>query len=471
MLRREKTEKGQTLIIIMFGLVALLGFAALSIDGGMFLSNRRMAQNTADMAAFAGAGEVLSMIQLLPASALNCDNFAVGSANWTAVTDKAIASAASNGHTIDADITDGNGVEVICNAGAEKYVEVHVEVSAETNKSLIYLFFEGPLVNQVEAMTRVWPFSPGLGGASIVALKETCTRLDANNWDGGVTIAGEADVAIQGGGIVSNACLNTLGSTGSITVTTGNITYSEDSTWTNEGGKTISPAPATTGDTVFILAPSLAAACSSLPTYGNVIPGGSPADAETVITPGNYNNIEIANGRKLYMYPGLYCISGYFKAKGGAVLADWDAAYPADPTITPPASPGVTIFMPETAGTFYTAGTSHVVLTAQDPYCELSDSCEGEAIGGLLLVYLPSYVSDGENSTKVTLQGDATSTYEGTVLAPNTYIDIGGSSSLASVYGVQAIGESVNIRGSTDITLVYDPSKVYSLRGNLSLMK
>ena len=52
----RKTESGQILVILTVGIVMLLGFAALAIDGGMYYSDRRYDQNAADNAALAGAG-------------------------------------------------------------------------------------------------------------------------------------------------------------------------------------------------------------------------------------------------------------------------------------------------------------------------------------------------------------------------------------------------------------------------------
>ena len=52
---KNKHEKGQAIIIIAFAIVVLVGFAALAIDGGRVLSDRRHAQNAADTAAYAAA--------------------------------------------------------------------------------------------------------------------------------------------------------------------------------------------------------------------------------------------------------------------------------------------------------------------------------------------------------------------------------------------------------------------------------
>jgi len=54
---RNNSQKGQALILIAFGIVALIGFTALAVDGGRVFSDRRNAQNAADTAALAAALE------------------------------------------------------------------------------------------------------------------------------------------------------------------------------------------------------------------------------------------------------------------------------------------------------------------------------------------------------------------------------------------------------------------------------
>jgi len=51
----KHTESGQALVLLVLGLVGLLGFTAVAIDGGQMYSQQRRAQNTADNAALAAA--------------------------------------------------------------------------------------------------------------------------------------------------------------------------------------------------------------------------------------------------------------------------------------------------------------------------------------------------------------------------------------------------------------------------------
>jgi Flp pilus assembly protein TadG len=55
-----KTEKGQALILIAFGIVAILSLTALAIDGGNAFADRRHAQNAVDNAALSAALAILS---------------------------------------------------------------------------------------------------------------------------------------------------------------------------------------------------------------------------------------------------------------------------------------------------------------------------------------------------------------------------------------------------------------------------
>jgi Flp pilus assembly protein TadG len=60
--RSVRTERGQALIIMVFGMIALLAIAGLAIDGGTVLMERRHAQNAADAAALAGTRELARAI-------------------------------------------------------------------------------------------------------------------------------------------------------------------------------------------------------------------------------------------------------------------------------------------------------------------------------------------------------------------------------------------------------------------------
>lgn len=57
-----KNERGQAMILLVFGILVLLAFTGLAVDGGRMYSGRRQSQNAADAAALAGARELAELI-------------------------------------------------------------------------------------------------------------------------------------------------------------------------------------------------------------------------------------------------------------------------------------------------------------------------------------------------------------------------------------------------------------------------
>src|SRR6266545_3415494 len=65
----SRSERGQTLIMFVMGIVAFVGFVAMTIDVGLIFEGRRGEQNAADAAALAGASA-------LPSNATNARQLA-----------------------------------------------------------------------------------------------------------------------------------------------------------------------------------------------------------------------------------------------------------------------------------------------------------------------------------------------------------------------------------------------------------
>ena len=73
--RRDRSQSGQILILLVLALAGILGFTALAIDGAVVYSDRRIAQNGADAASISGAQAVTEDLLALGenASYLNWD--------------------------------------------------------------------------------------------------------------------------------------------------------------------------------------------------------------------------------------------------------------------------------------------------------------------------------------------------------------------------------------------------------------
>lgn len=72
--KRKDREHGQALIVLAFGLLALVAFAGLAIDGGRLYAQRRQTQNAADAAALAGARELAEFISTCASADTTNDN-------------------------------------------------------------------------------------------------------------------------------------------------------------------------------------------------------------------------------------------------------------------------------------------------------------------------------------------------------------------------------------------------------------
>jgi uncharacterized membrane protein len=176
MFGKLKEEKGQAMVLLVLAFIVLLGFTALAIDGGMVYSDRRTSQNAADAASLAGAGEAGAQIRLAGAAAIkenwNCAMFTSGSV-WTAITQAAISSAANNSFTISALSTtpgpsDIDYVYVLCNpkTPGPPYLDVQVKIKKQTETSFAHFVYSGPLENQVDAVSRVYPPPPKVKAAA-----------------------------------------------------------------------------------------------------------------------------------------------------------------------------------------------------------------------------------------------------------------------------------------------------------------
>jgi hypothetical protein len=181
---KRRSERGQAIVLIAMAIVGLVGFTALSVDGGFAYADQRQAQNAADTAALSSA---LAKVR--------------GNSAWATIGQSL---AAANGY-------DNNGttntVTVISPptsgpyTGNSEYIQV-------TITSLVDTFF-APVVgveqvtNVVEAVarakppTRVIPFD----GAAVVGLNPSNSgcAFDSGN-------SGAVRWILKGGGIFSNGC-------------------------------------------------------------------------------------------------------------------------------------------------------------------------------------------------------------------------------------------------------------------------
>ncbi|MGB9800717.1 MAG: pilus assembly protein TadG-related protein [Thermanaerothrix sp.] len=446
----RRSERGQIIILLALALVGLLVVAALATDGAQIYTHRRYVQNVADAASLSGGGAALNFMELRSGNNRNVtyDTFSCSSPKvqqaMAIALNQAVAQAAALGYSglETNNPATRHGVVVTCNSQPyNKYLRVKVVLTSQVNTSFLRLIGIDQLTTTNVAETEIWPRHNIGWGNAIVSLKETCGQ---NN--GGVFIDGTSEIDIEQGGIHSNSCLEANG-TVDVEVSGGGITL-YDSAARIVGNASLNPTPLgsqprLTVDLPNITCPTGSAQSVSVSNNDNV-----------TLNPGNYSQIKMTGGT-LSFNPGLYCLSGDFEVNGGTV-----EGY------------GVTFYLK--SGGVRINGKAVVKLMAPNAY----DNDEG--YNGLL-IYLPP-----ENTSEVIIVGNSDSLFSGTILAPASSVEIGGTATTGTLtdcrktdltncdavtFATQVIGGFVKTHGNAPTEIVYDENANASVAGRMSLIK
>jgi hypothetical protein len=436
-LKRKKGEEGQVLAFLAICFVVLLGFAALAIDGGMVYSDRRHAQNAADASSLAGGSSAAHFMRThnVNYNAFICGTGGIVSTQYAAET-AAISQAAISNYVIDNDISDKHGVSVACEitdlgSYEDKHLDVITNITRDTATNFAHLVYAGPLRNEVEAIARIYPPAPLAFGKAIIALNGA--GCSGNN--NGVIFSGSSATTVTGGGVWSNGCLTGNGTSFTVTVNNGGVGYAGSSSGTLTN---INPSPQNIH--------------SPLPEYSTVVnePDCSglpnrtaPGSGDTTIQPGVYDRIKWTGGA-LSMSPGLYCIIGSqgVDISGGSLNGN-----------------GVTIFVVN-GGVTINGNVSPVDLRAP---VETPDPAP--AIPGILV-----YLANGNTET-VSITGNSTSFYLGTVYAPDGDLFFSGASGTNPTFNTQLIGNNVEVSGGATIDINFHDDENYEKPPYMDLLK
>jgi len=410
----KTTEKGQALILIAFIAVVLFAFAGLAIDGSMAFSDERHAQNAADTSALAGA---LAKIR---------------GNDWNTL---ARARATSNGYNnngtsnvVDVYLcSDANATCTALPAGAlpAEYIQVRITSTVQTYFARVVGRTE--FVNQVNAVAHAVPGyrTSTFGGNAIVALSTgSCPAFD---YGGGAT------TTVTGSGIfvnsrcdgtgsynASNQALNSSSNNTSLTVPCFSIV----------GGATVRPSSLiSTGGCTSSTNNPAAYIPNPLTIYQKTnIPCGPAATYNaTTLNPGSYSGA-FPPGGQTSMNPGIYCIDAgnqSFSLAGGQTLT----------------GSNVLIYMKSGNVNWTSGGIQISAMQGVNPEYD-----------GLLL-----YLAQG-NCDDVSITGNGTSRYVGTILAPCSLVKLAGGSSTGNqnVLENQIIADRVQLSGNNSLNINYN---------------
>jgi hypothetical protein len=439
------SERGQAIILLIFGVIGLLGAAALAIDGGQLYSNRRHAQNTVDTASFSGALVVANAGASAPSFAL--PGGTEGEAR-TAVGNRVD----ENGYDYGSDpmVTfDPNSNSHVDISGphfddANVYYLVQVTMTTELPTAFAHLVFGGPLETTVTSTARAKPSQTFFYGQAVVGLSTDDCKA--------VWFQGSAETTIDGGGVFSNAdpvggCPSAEKSgSGDLIILDGEATSVGDFNEQGSGemcADTASPCTPLVPDEgaepqQFAALPT--PDCSGL---------ANRTDGGAVLEPGIYDEI-IMNGDTT-LNPGMYCITG---ANGLQINGSAEVT-------------GLGVFFFLADGNVQVNGNAEVDLTAPT---DLTDA-SGNQWGGMLM-YM-AYDNDGT----ISLNGSGDTTYTGTIFAPSPPANpsdykckLNGNSDDIG-YNTQIICYTVQVTGNNDLNITYEEEQNFQLPPTVDLFE
>lgn len=436
------SERGQALIIIVFAVVALIGFTALAIDGGMVYSDRRHAQSASDAASLAGGGFAALSMENYNISERNfdCDRPDLNPANTdtNSLVNKAITTAVNRALSNDysnaqVDVT----VECVDDGlppKDEKYLDFTTTIVRETKTALIHFVYNGPAINQVEATVRVRPRTPNALGNAIVALKPGMCSGNQN----GVILGGSSTTMVKGGSIFSNGCLKCNGSGNSHTVIVEppeGIFYVGESEGCS-AGELSPPAqdyPEEMDEEFYDWPEPDCSIYDGQPTLT------MPAGRDVSLPPGKYNRISDGGKDTIHFEDGLFCIYG---GPNAIVVSTANVT-------------GYNITLYATTGNIKitgggdSEGNPSVLMAAPPGHQPLKGALEG------ILIYLAH-----GNTGDVQITGNSESEFYGAVYVPDGDIVATGTGDAAAPFHTQLIGQTVEIAGTAyvDITFNHEDS-------------
>jgi hypothetical protein len=427
-MKRFEHEKGQAIIILAFAIVALVGFAALAIDGGRVLADRRHAQNAADTAAYAAA---LAKIK---------------SQDYTSAgEDRAETNGYDNNGTsniVEVNLCNETGIICILPAGESPADYIRVKITSHVPTIFARVVGIQQLTNTVQAVTKAKSpvTSSWFSGKALVSAMTGC-KGDNGDPNNPFTVGGNGTTIVNNSGIfVNSACSIAFVDNGN-----SNVVTTTDGTCVvggiQAGVNGVTPPPmGHCGSQInindYILpSPEEEGFCNQA---GSIT--GSDGNYEA--TPGYFNKTgnktfpDASPSGVLRLHKGVYCFYNGISLNGNwEITTDLNGNGSHDS-----ASEGVFFYVPEGDVTFNGGSSLNV---------HAIDSNDYPATVQKYLFYVPL-----SNDANVTITGNNGSVYTGTVLAPASHCTLDGSGNTFSL-DTQLICYDTTITGSGHIDITH----------------
>lgn len=404
MKRINKKEQGQVLVLLTMGMITLLGFTALAIDGGRLYSEKRTIQGVADTSSLTGA-LYIGHYEGAITEAVKQEAIAVAESR-----------AASNGYISDVNVT----VDKI-----PPFYIITTTIWSSIPPTIAQLVYNGPLAVSVKSIARVYRVEEFAFGAAMYSMSS-----DANK---ALEISGTGDVKITGTGIYSNSTDsdNAIVFTGSSqSVFTDSVSSAGFINYDSDRVSNLDGTPFTNFD-----ADAEQLGEMYVPTPDCDIPAGSTYNSGGVLhyRPGKYTSGIHINGHGDYVFDkGFYCIYNGFTTKNGTFTGDQ-----------------VTFYVP--TGNVDLAG----IVDFRAPWDYTVMDGDNEHWNGMLL-----YVGTGV----LKINGNADSYYEGTIYVPDDdqtpACTLNGNSS-SDGFNMQLVCDTIQVNGGGELVIHFDNTVSY----------
>jgi Flp pilus assembly protein TadG len=309
----KKNERGQALIIIVLGMMALVGLTALSVDGGNAYSDRRNAQNAADTSALAAA---LAKVK----NDSSWKNVGAERANSNGYDDTNVTSDSSSATSnVEVYTCDEAGATCQLPASADTTQYVQVVITSHVKTFFASIVAVNELVNTVNAVAKAMPSTqkPWFDGNAIVSLMPGCKGSDPNgsHYDP-FTLSGNSTSIVGGSGVFVNSdCSNAINQNGtsSMTVNDGfSICSNGQPSLANYTPGSINPPPVSCDEAQPYPPADLIQFPNPVCSTDGSITQISSNPKVYLATPGNYGSgfPGLSGQGKLILSKGIYCISG-----------------------------------------------------------------------------------------------------------------------------------------------------------------
>jgi len=417
MKNRKQTEQGQAIILLVLGIITLLGFTALAIDGGRTYSEKRTIQGVSDTSSMTGAlylGKLgLAVDESAKAEAVNAS----------------LARAASNGYdndSADASVT----VEVF---EEPQYYVVETNITSTIQPVFAQVVFGGDLTVHAKSIARVLKIKNfALGQAFYAKSTDACQAFSQG---------GNSTLVIENNGIFSNSAT---------TCPSGAVNIGGTASF---GGEIISAVGAIVAAPGSILPPPPVFESAEqqelpeLPTPDCSAMNGVPLPDENdsgypdpsgvfdkILKPGNYTKMQLNPGN-YFLEPGLYCLTGDFSATSENTTVTGD---------------DVMFYLQGNAGFSNQGGNLYLTAPQNNAWQDGAPMYWN----GMLI-----YQAYG-NTDDLVINGNTDSYLEGTIFVPDADCTFSGTEETVS-QDIQVICNTIAVSGTSELRINYNDDNKY----------